>query len=480
MPATLSTKSVPSTRFGNPTGMADRETYDLQVKAGEDPFATPPPPLPRAVDRPGQRRGKLPAVPPLVGARRMTVILHGKRAEDPAVRAAVDSLRETGVPIDVKVTWECGDAERIVAELVRNNSCDTVIAAGGDGTLNEVVWALLQAGAPRELAVGILPLGTSNDFAAVTHIPQDLTEALLLCADSRRLRAVDVGMINGDVFMNTSTLGASSELGSETSNEAKQMLGPVAYGMKGFAKLAEYDNVPVTLRYPAEGQDPRAPRGTQAVVEVREALLALTAGNSRQVASMLQPCPDAMLDDGLLDVSYFVGSTPASKAAELVQEVMQKGLAAAEPEGLHMVRVPWIEVESQQPLPANRDGEPVKASNRYLLEVLHRRILMHLPTDHLLCGEVEDHDVLNIKTDTRRPGVMGDMYNQVTRFRRATPGLTSWLRDNAWSLAQAGAILALGYGMGYWMGRHNYQEDETTYRYVEVTSKDGTFNTSSF
>lgn len=464
----LATESVAKRRFSNPSGL-DKEHFELQAAAGR-------PVVPQSVDRSGHREAKplptkeqvAPSAAQRPGPRRLAVILHGKRAEDPVVRAAIEAVREAGSQVDVKVTWETGDVERIVNVLVQEQSCDTVVAAGGDGTLNEVVWALLQAGAPRELAVGLLPLGTSNDFAAVTAIPQDLSEALMLCTDASRLRAVDVGLINGDVFMNTSTLGASSELGSETSHEAKQWLGPVAYGVHGFAKLAEYDNVPVILRYPAEGQDPRAPRGTQQTVERPEQLLAMTAGNSRQVASMLQPCPDALLDDGLLDVSYFVGTTPAAKAAELVQEVMSKGLEGAEPEGLRMVRVPWIEVETRGvELPANRDGEPVKTSNRYLLEVLHRRILMHLPSDHLLCAAAEaatEHP-LEIKTDNRRAGVMRDMVAQVTRFRRATPGMQAWLRDHALELAQVGATLLLGFGLGYLTGHHSCSSGP----YVEVT-----------
>ncbi|MEG3049786.1 MAG: diacylglycerol kinase family protein, partial [Thermomonas sp.] len=72
---------------------------------------------------------------------RWRLILNGKSAGDDAVRDAVASLREAGVRLDVRVTWEHGDAERCVAEAIADG-VDTVIAGGGDGTLSEVAAAL--------------------------------------------------------------------------------------------------------------------------------------------------------------------------------------------------------------------------------------------------------------------------------------------------------------------------------------------------
>ena len=63
------------------------------------------------------------------------LILNGKSAGDDDLRAAVQTLRETGIALDVRVTWEDGDAERYVAEAIADG-VDTVIAAGGDGTLS--------------------------------------------------------------------------------------------------------------------------------------------------------------------------------------------------------------------------------------------------------------------------------------------------------------------------------------------------------
>ena len=72
------------------------------------------------------------------------LILNGKSAGDDAVRAAVSTLRDAGIRLDVRVTWERGDAERCVVEAIADG-VDTVIAGGGDGTLSEVAAALAPA-----------------------------------------------------------------------------------------------------------------------------------------------------------------------------------------------------------------------------------------------------------------------------------------------------------------------------------------------
>ncbi len=72
------------------------------------------------------------------------IILHGKRATDEPLRRAVHKLREEGTPIDVRVTWEAGDSLRLATEAARAG-ITTVIAAGGDGSINEVVTGVLQS-----------------------------------------------------------------------------------------------------------------------------------------------------------------------------------------------------------------------------------------------------------------------------------------------------------------------------------------------
>lgn len=101
------------------------------------------------------------------------LILNGKGAAIEELREAVSALRDEGVRLHVRVTWEQGDAARYVAEAV-GLGCETVIAGGGDGTINEVAGALAQLNGVKP-ALGIVPLGTANDFATACNIPRCLS-----------------------------------------------------------------------------------------------------------------------------------------------------------------------------------------------------------------------------------------------------------------------------------------------------------------
>src|SRR3546814_7614790 len=100
---------------------------------------------------------------PVPDRRSWRLILNGKSAGDEPLRAAVAAMREQGIALSVRVTWEEGDAERYVAEAIADG-VDTVIAAGGDGTLSEVATTLAHrdedANALPSLA--LVPMGTAK------------------------------------------------------------------------------------------------------------------------------------------------------------------------------------------------------------------------------------------------------------------------------------------------------------------------------
>lgn len=91
------------------------------------------------------------------------LILNGKSAGNEILREAIMLLREEGMTIHVRTTWEKDDAARYVAEA-RQLGVATVIAGGGDGTINEVSTALIQCEGDDIPALGILPLGTAERF----------------------------------------------------------------------------------------------------------------------------------------------------------------------------------------------------------------------------------------------------------------------------------------------------------------------------
>ena len=123
---------------------------------------------------------------------RWRLVINGKAAGDEPLRDAVSAMRAAGVQLSVRVTWEAGDAERYVAEAIADG-VDTVVAAGGDGTLSEVATTLAHRDEPADQlpALALVPLGTANDFAAAAGIPLDAAGALAIARDAPA-RAVDL------------------------------------------------------------------------------------------------------------------------------------------------------------------------------------------------------------------------------------------------------------------------------------------------
>src|SRR5688500_6890146 len=103
----------------------------------------------------------------------IALILHGARADQSPVRHLVEWVREKGHNVRVRVTWEKGDGEALAREAAAAGA-DVVIAVGGDGTVNEVINGLEGS----DVAFGIVPIGTANDFAKQAGIPLDVDHAM--------------------------------------------------------------------------------------------------------------------------------------------------------------------------------------------------------------------------------------------------------------------------------------------------------------
>ena len=101
------------------------------------------------------------------------LILHGKQALNEDVRAAVQARREQGWELAVRVTWEGGDAQRIVNEALADGYTH-LIAGGGDGTLRDVAEAM--ALAKTDASLVLMPLGTANDFARAAGVPVEVSD----------------------------------------------------------------------------------------------------------------------------------------------------------------------------------------------------------------------------------------------------------------------------------------------------------------
>ncbi|MHB1224551.1 MAG: diacylglycerol/lipid kinase family protein [Gemmatimonadaceae bacterium] len=295
--------------------------------------------------------------PPPAPPRRPTIalVIHGARASDPTLRAAVDEARARGIRVRPRVTYDPGDAATFAGEEAAAG-VDVVIAAGGDGTVNEVLNGL----AGYDTPMGIIPLGTANDFARQMGIPLDASHAMDLILSQPPVR-LDTASLNGRRFVNVSSGGIAAEATAETSTAAKAALGPLAYALTGLRKLVNLD--PLSLRLEAPGLE----REIEAVV--------FFVGNQSEAGGGMPVTPHASPHDGLLDVCL-VETQGRAELARLAL-LFGKGEQVGEP-GVLYLRVPWIRMRSQAPVQVNVDGEPMEATD-LLYQSRPGDLLIHLP-----------------------------------------------------------------------------------------------------
>ena len=207
---------------------------------------------------------------------------------------------------EIRVTNKRGSAARFARTALRKGR-ELIIAAGGDGTLNEVVNGIGEnSGAAR---VGLIPLGTGNDFARSIGIPADLDAAIDLIR-AEQTRAVDLVRVTSDevrYFVNVSAGGFSGLVNERLTPEMKKTWGPLAYLRSAAAALPELRAYRTTLAFDDEES-------------LMEELYNVVVANGRYVAGGTLIAPDAVIDDGLLDV-VLIPKRPASELALVMAQI---------------------------------------------------------------------------------------------------------------------------------------------------------------
>lgn len=264
------------------------------------------------------------------------------------IRAQVRELRWRGHEVWPRLTFEKGDACRL-ARSVAAAGAELVIAAGGDGTINEVVNGVMEEGWTGRL--GLIPLGTANDFAFGMEIPVSLPEAFAVAVDGIG-REVDVARLNERWFVNVSTGGFGATATEETPREAKRLLGPWAYVITGVRKFSELR--PSHARFT-----------TSAGVAYDGDVMMFAVGNAKRTGGGSLLTPRAEFGDGQLDV-MIVPAMPRMDFVALLPD-LRAGTHVDNPDVLYF-RTDALEVTANEELSVNVDGEPVRGQRfRYSL-----------------------------------------------------------------------------------------------------------------
>lgn len=284
-------------------------------------------------------------------------ILNGKGAGNEALREAIFKLREEGYPIEVRVTWEQGDGERYVKEAVELQAA-AVVAGGGDGTINEIATALAVLDEAHRPVLGIVPLGTANDFATSAGIPEEMENALRL-AIVGKATPVDIARVNQDrYFINMATGGFGTRITTETPEKLKSALGGVSYFIHGLMRMDTLKADSCELKGPDFSW-----KGDALVIGI---------GNGRQAGGGQRLCPTALINDGMLELSIVTSNE--------ILPTLLNSVIGGDDENPNVVRasLPWLEITAPHEMTFNLDGEPLSGTS-FRIEILPNALSCRLP-----------------------------------------------------------------------------------------------------
>lgn len=274
------------------------------------------------------------------------------------LREQVAELRHAGHEVWPRLTFEKGDAARLAGRMAERGA-GLIIAAGGDGTLNEVVNGVMSG--EWEGRLGLVPLGTANDFAAGMAIPTTIPEAFEVALRGATLE-VDVARVNDRYFVNVSLGGFGANATEDTPAESKKLLGPWAYVITGVKKFAELR--PSRARFTADDR----------VVYEGEVML-FAVGNAKRTGGGSMVTPRAEFGDGRLDVVIVPGMARMDFLALLPD--LRAGTHLDNPDILYL-RVSRLVVESEEVLSVNADGEPLRGRD-FLYDLADRTLKLMIP-----------------------------------------------------------------------------------------------------
>ncbi len=271
-------------------------------------------------------------------------------------------LEIAGYETSCHATTGAGDATAAAIEAVKRNF-DIIIAVGGDGTLNEVVSGMSQC--ENRPKLGLIPMGTTNDFARAVHIPRKIDESLDIILKGDTI-PVDVGQVNGErYFINIAGGGRVTELTYEVPSKLKTAIGQLAYYLKAIEMIPSIKATHMRIEMDDE------------VFEGKAMMFLCALTNS--VGGFEKIAPDASINDGLFTVMVLKECSLAEFAKVL--SLVVRGEHFNDPHVIYR-KARRVKVTSEDVVHLNLDGEyggdaPTEFIN------LKRHIEIFVPIDEI-------------------------------------------------------------------------------------------------
>jgi len=272
-------------------------------------------------------------------ARSAAVVINAGSRRGAAPELAVDTMRKAGVPISsvhhvLSGADLAGTLDRVLAD-----GHDMIVVGGGDGTMSYAAGRV----AGTNVVLGVLPLGTANDFARTLEIPNNLAEACATIAEGKVVD-IDLGRANGEPFLNVASVGLSVSVTEALSPRLKRYIGPLAYSIATLTAYARHKAFRARLEFPDGDHEP---------MELDD-LLQVAVGNGRHYGGGNTVSPTAGIDDHTLDIYAILAAPPREHVS--IARLLKDGSFIKHDRVYHLT-TRRVRLVTEQPLPVNLDGE---------------------------------------------------------------------------------------------------------------------------
>lgn len=274
----------------------------------------------------------------------------GKNKGAKAVPFIHKIMEEKGVAYKIIQTTKKGDAKGIATEAV-NQGYSTIVAVGGDGTVQEVLNGIVGSSA----TLGIIPSGTGNDFSRALHLPEDLHEALEIIFQGKTQK-IDLGKTNGLYFMNFASVGLDAAIAFEANRIKEYVSSKLAYVMAAIKEIATFQSR--KIEFLIDNQKMSAD------------VMMITVCNGNYYGGGMKVAPKASLKDGFFDV-YVIKKINKLKLLFLFPTIFSgKHVKYKE---VSFYRAKKVKITSENQLKVNADGELIN-SNSLEFEILQQQL----------------------------------------------------------------------------------------------------------
>jgi diacylglycerol kinase (ATP) len=259
-----------------------------------------------------------------------------------------EAFKKRNAAFDLELTTGPGQAAEIARRSLAN--FDVIVAAGGDGTVNDILPGMVRTGKP----LGIIPTGSGNDLIKSLGIPKDIEQAVGTVL-AGRTRIIDAGKINGRYFANGAGIGFDAAVNRETYRTDRPGRGLRRYLCALVGMLGRFDPAPVRISF----------NGTT----IEQEIFLMTIGNGAIVGGGFKLTPRAQIDDGLLDVTI----VRPLRVPVLLWHLPKVFLGTIDRAGkcARLERTQRLRVECPVPLPVHVDGEMFEATGTtYEIEIV--------------------------------------------------------------------------------------------------------------